>query len=838
MTVSALENDARLVGQALSVPLAVVDLSPEGPKELYVASGIAATFELLQQLLSRGLPPHAGEPHIVVADAKSDNRFADDPAVRGSPHVRFFAAARIMSLTNQPIGVLGIFDTQPRELDETGRRTFLQLATSLSIRLEHRRVKTILHESKRRYHRAIELYPHFPWTATREGEVLTIATRWLSLVGMTLQEASEGGWHAVIHPEEQAAVLAAWLESLQSGKPFEVQYRLRLKTGDYRWVRATANAEFSPSGLIERWHGTIEDVHDRVMSEFTLSETQRRLQLALEIGNFGTWELDSATGRITSSKRFLAGFGVEGPEMLSNYEQFLARLHPEDRAKQHSAFQRVLKAEGDLHTEIRAIWPDGSVRWLKVIGRAVVTYPGGSLWVVGLTLDVTEERAIAERIRHLAYHDPLTGLANRRMLNDRLTEALANAKGGSGVGLLCVDLDQFKAINDALGHQAGDLMLQHAAGCLRTSVQDKYLVARYGGDEFAVLLENISSERDAEAVAQRILESFHGPIDLAGHVITLKCSIGIAVAQSCDQPAAQLLQHADAALYRSKLNGGTTYSLFQVAMDRAIQERQALKISLQEALDRREFKLVYQPVINTGTRQVIGFEALLRWHHPTRGLLWPADFIPLAEESGGIVAIGRWVLQEACREAADWPLPISVAVNLSPLQLKRSDLQSDIEEALRTAHFLPERLELEITETLLLEDDNETKSTLHRLRALGIRIVLDDFGTGYSSLAYLRRFRFDKIKIDKSLIKDLPDVDGGEAVMHAIAALGQSLDIPILAEGIENQAQLDLAITYGCREAQGYLLSPPLCPSEVVAMLGQGHGSMTSAEARIFRDRR
>jgi len=448
--------------------------------------------------------------------------------------------------------------------------------------------------------------------------------------------------------------------------------------------------------------------------------------------------------------------------------------------------------------------------------------------MVGLSLDITEQRYAEEQRQHaearvvyLAHHDPLTGLANRPLFHQKLAEALAFATAESKVALLRIDLDDFKSINDTMGHEIGDKLLRHAAERLKGCVRQSDVVARYGSDEFAVLLRGVSTSAEVDVLALRLLTSLDEPIELVSQVVVLGGSIGISMAPDDAIWPRQLLRNADTALYRTKTTSRGGYHFFEPAMDTHMQDREMLKLSLRDALGRDEFRLLYQPLVDLKTGAVTSFEALIRWQHPTHGLVSPADFIPIAEETGWIVPIGRWALIEACREAAAWPETVSIAVNLSAVQFRGTGLATEVGHALADAGLAPNRLELEVTETLLLSDDDANTTVLRSLRRMGVRIAMDDFGTGYSSLGYLRRFPFDKIKIDQSLIRELPDADGGDAIVQAIIGLGQILGISITAEGVETQAQLDLLRNIGCTQVQGYYFSPPVPAPLVPALLAK-----------------
>ncbi|HEV7277930.1 MAG TPA: PAS-domain containing protein [Devosiaceae bacterium] len=434
--------------------------------------------------------------------------------------------------------------------------------------------------------------------------------------------------------------------------------------------------------------------------------------------------------------------------------------------------------------------------------------------------DITEQRQIEARVRHLARHDALTDLPNRVLLREEMEKLEARIQRQECVAVFCLDLDHFKSVNDTLGHGVGDKVLVEVAERLRKASRETDIVARLGGDEFAILVQALDGPRGASALAERIVRSVALPIEVDGHQIQIGTSIGIAVAPVDGKDAETLLKHADMALYRAKGEGRGNYHFFEPGMDEAMQHRRLLEQGLKVALERGQFRLVYQPLVSLADNRVCCLEALLRWDHPERGLISPMEFIPVAEETGAIAAIGDWVLHEACRAATAWPEHVRIAVNLSPVQFKKPGLVASVTEALAAAGLPAHRLELEITETLLLAETETTLATLHRLRDLGVRISMDDFGTGYSSLSYLRAFPFDKIKIDRSFMNELTPQQDSVAIIKAVIGLGQSLGMATTAEGIETEEQLAVVREQGCSEVQGFLFSPPLPASGVDALLG------------------
>ena len=433
--------------------------------------------------------------------------------------------------------------------------------------------------------------------------------------------------------------------------------------------------------------------------------------------------------------------------------------------------------------------------------------------------NITEQRMAAARIAHMARHDALTDLPNRLQFHETLDNALALARRGHLVALHCLDLDQFKVVNDTLGHPAGDTLLRQLARRLRDGVRESDTVARLGGDEFAIVQTPIGSALDAAALARRLTELVEQPFEIDGQQIVIGASIGIAFAPQDGLDADLLLKSADLALDRAKQDGRGVFRFFQAEMDAAIQARRTMELELRQALAGGQLELFYQPQIDVRGRRVSGCEALLRWRHPSMGLVPPDCFIGLAEETGLIVPIGEWVLHQACAAASTWPEVSKIAVNVSAVQFRSNNLVETVVAALRKSGLAAERLELEITETVMLQDTGATLATLHQLRDLGVQIAMDDFGTGFSSLSYLTRFPFDRIKIDKSFISELGQQDDCGAIVRAVIAMGRDLGIEITAEGVETRQQLEMLERAGCGEIQGYLFSRPVPEATVFPLL-------------------
>jgi diguanylate cyclase (GGDEF)-like protein len=452
---------------------------------------------------------------------------------------------------------------------------------------------------------------------------------------------------------------------------------------------------------------------------------------------------------------------------------------------------------------------------------AVVRQPMSNGGWVSTHEDITERRRVEARIAHLAHHDVLTDLPNRALLRERLDKALTGMREGDGrLSVLMLDLDRFKEVNDTLGHPIGDALLKSVTQRLRNSVRERDTIARLGGDEFAVLQRVSDPATETVALAKRLQEEITAPFDLHGHHVLIGTSIGIAVAPSDGADPDELIKNADLALYRAKSEGRGTFRFFAPEMDQRMQARRKLEHDLRSALANGEFALHYQPLVNVERDEICGFEALLRWTHPERGNVPPSDFIPLAEETGLIVPIGEWVIRQACIDAAKWPDHLKIAVNVSPAQFKSRSFAQCVLSALAAAGITPQRLELEITESVMMQDEHAAFETLTRLHDLGVRIALDDFGTGYSSLSNLRKFPFDKIKIDRSFVSDLSSANvDALAVVRSVARLGVSLGMATTAEGVETKEQMEHVRAEGCTEMQGFYICRPSPAHEITRLI-------------------
>jgi diguanylate cyclase (GGDEF)-like protein/PAS domain S-box-containing protein len=578
---------------------------------------------------------------------------------------------------------------------------------------------------------------------------------------------------------------------------------------DGRWLRISQSAT--------RDHGFIVVCSDVTLSkqqEANLRETNLRLDAALDNMSQGLCLFDAQNRLEVVNRRFFEIFGLS-----------------RDKIQPGTTFRRILELSAARHnqgsktaTQLLAEQAelinrhDSGTHYYELSdGRVIAsvyspTSNGG--WVATFE-DVTERRMAEAQIIHMARHDALTDLPNRILFREKMEQALNR---GEKLSVLFVDLDRFKAVNDTLGHPVGDALLCAVTQRLQMAVRGTDTVARLGGDEFAIVQVG-GKPTDASELAARIIDQLSEPFDILGNQVVIGASIGIAIAPTDGKEPDQLLRNADMALYRAKSSGRGSYHFFQPEMDAQMQARHALETDLRKAVTAAEFEVYYQPIVELAGGRITGFEALVRWNHPQRGLVSPANFISVAEEIGLIVPLGDWVLKQACRDAATWPEGLTVAVNLSAVQFRNPSLALSIVSALSASGLDASRLVLEITETVLLQDDRAILDALHQIRALGARISMDDFGTGYSSLSYLRSFPFDKIKIDRSFIQELGRKDDCIAIIRAVTRLGDNLGMITIAEGVETNEQLEILRAEGCTQVQGYLFSAPRPASEIPKLL-------------------
>ncbi|MBD2059502.1 EAL domain-containing protein [Oculatella sp. FACHB-28] len=646
-----------------------------------------------------------------------------------------------------------------------------------------------------------------------------------AVTGYTQEEVLGSNCRFLQGKETDVTTLQQLREAIAQACPHTCVLLNYRKDGTPFWNELSVNPVFDSQGELTYFVGLQTDVSDRKQSEAALRESEERYALAVRGANDGIWDWNLKTSEIYFSPRWKSMLGYLDEEITNQLDEWFERVHPEDLDWVKVKIAAHLDGlTPHFENEHRMLHRDGTYRWMLSRGLAVRDAKGKATRIAGSQTDITTHKQAEEQLLHDAFYDALTGLPNRALLTDRLKQVVQMAKRDSSYqfAVLFIDVDRFKVINDSLGHMLGDELLMAIAQRLCDCLRPTDTVARLGGDEFVILLEDINDVNSVTTIADRVQQELTLPFSLNGHEVFTSASIGIALSETGYELPEDLLRDADTAMYRAKAQGRARYEIFNTGMHVRALALLHLETDLRRAIaadqltgDRQEFQLYYQPIVSLKTRCVVGFEALLRWQHPTRGFISPIEFIPIAEETGLIIPIGDWVLREACRQMQIWhaefpmKLPLSLSVNLSSKQFTPR-LIRQIERVLQDTHLDTRSLRLEITESALMENLESAADLLAQVRSLGIQLSMDDFGTGYSSLSYLHRFPIDTLKIDRSFIKKV-DADGEQlAIVRTIITLAWNLGMDVVAEGVETLKQLAQLRSLKCEYGQGYLFSKPL----------------------------
>jgi diguanylate cyclase (GGDEF)-like protein/PAS domain S-box-containing protein len=625
-------------------------------------------------------------------------------------------------------------------------------------------------------------------------------------------------------PEDRAHVSQAIHHALENNEAFDVEYRIRRADGRVCWVLERGVGLRNAHGQLAWIEGFIQDISERMAANEALLEAMRRYSSLFEHATEGIYQT-TPQGRYLNANPALARiYGHASPDELIEHLHDIQRLLYVSPARRDE-FVRLMQEQGAVRNfESQVYRRDGSIIWISENARAVRNADGSVQFFEGTVVDITERKQHEAELEYQASHDSLTGLPNRSLLRDRIEQAIAKARrDGHHVAVVFVDLDHFKLINDSLGHHVGDRLLLEVADRLMACVRGHDSVARQGGDEFVIVLTEQHDENETIAIVSRLLDVISQPWVDEGQEYGLSCSVGISCYPNDGNDPDALLRCADAAMYQAKAAGRSTYHFYTPELNQAISERLELENSLRHALERNEFRVYYQPRIEVGSGRILGAEALIRWDCPGKGIVPPDSFISIAEETGLIIPIGQWILQEACRQNSAWQRaglpPISVSVNLSPIQFRHAGLVASVATALAQAGLDSAYLELELTESFVMHDAERINLAMQSLKALGVDIAVDDFGTGYSSLSYLKRFPVDRLKVDKSFVQDIDSDPDDAAIVGAIITLGHALGLKVVAEGVETAAHLEFLQRHGCDELQGYYFSRPVPAAAMETLL-------------------
>jgi diguanylate cyclase (GGDEF)-like protein/PAS domain S-box-containing protein len=638
-------------------------------------------------------------------------------------------------------------------------------------------------------------------------------------------------YESLTHPDDRRRVREDIHSALTLRNRFDSEYRIVHANGEVRWVWERGTGVLNERGELVAIEGLIQDITERKQSHQALREAERRYYNLFENAIEGIFRTTLEGEFIDANPALARIYGFESPlELMRSLKDIRNQLYVElDRRDE---FMELIKARGTVSSfESQIYRKHGEVIWISENARAVSDDNGNVVCYEGTVEDITERKLYQARIEQQANYDTLTGLANRSLMNERLAQAIRAASSyGTRLAVVFVDLDRFKYINDSLGHHVGDELLRAMAERLKATVRESDTVARLGGDEFVLLINGQGDPETVAIVLERMLSDISQPWTIPQGDFNVTCSIGVALYPDDGTTAETLLKHADSAMYRAKEKGRNNFQFFTSELNALITERLELENKLRRALDRDQFALMYQPRVDLRSRRIIGVEALLRWQLPDHEAIPPGRFIPVAEEIGLIVPIGKWVLRTACAQAKAWQElglpPLSMSVNVSARQFRQDNLVATIAEALRETGLDARHLEIELTESTVMHDAEQFISMLGELSDLGVQIALDDFGTGYSSLSYLKRFPVDRLKVDRSFVQDIAtDVDDA-TIVRTIIALGHNLGLKVVAEGVETQEQIDFLSANLCDELQGYYFGRPMPASDIARLIGHDAGLM------------
>jgi diguanylate cyclase (GGDEF)-like protein/PAS domain S-box-containing protein len=847
--IQALEELAKRAQDAINAPIAWLSFFEGDREQLHARFGVA--FGDLPRDKSFALAS-ASQPTFVYDTLQSEWR--THPLVTGAPRARFVAVVPLICADGLLIGALTVVDRVPRTVTPAERTALDNIAMLAVARLEARResrleekppvvalrdsgqlVARLEQETRRRQAAELSLEHEKEFLeavldslasafflVSADGVMLRWNASLAAAIGYTNAEI------ATMHPtdfvsmRDRPQVAAAMRDVLEDGRDIAIEAEIADRAGNVRPYAFSGK----PLRLNAQTYmiGVARDITMRKRTERQMVRAKERLDLALEGSRLALWDWDLKNNKVYFNESWSSLLGGAPRESTFSGDEVQSWIHVENRNVFTVAMGNAMKGVSDgFDCEYRV--PNAAGEWIWVHSRGKVTQrddQGQALRMTGTSTNVTKRKMAEERAEYLATRDPLTNLPNRMLLHDRLEQGVLNAaRHQTGFAFMFIDLDRFKTINDSLGHHVGDELLKGVAARLTACIRATDTVARLGGDEFAVILENLRDDDDegAQQVAEKMIAAMASPMVIDNQPLSTSCSIGISLYPADGRDSASLMKNADVAMYYAKEKGRNNYQFFSAEMNARAQERLSVENYLRLALRRNELVLHYQPRMNLASGELVGVEALIRWQHPRRGLLAPGKFIDVAEDSGLIVPIGEWVLENACDQIRVWQRSVKanlrVSVNISVGQIVDGErLYRAVAGAIAKSRIDPATLELELTESHLMQNIEEKAALLNRLGELGVGISIDDFGTGYSSLSYLKKLPVDSIKIDSSFVRDIEEDPNDEAIIQAILAMAHSLRLSVVAEGVETAAQLAALKALGCDEYQGFLESPALPPAE------------------------
>ena len=786
---------------------------------------VGADHRIIHWMLALGLawlassapPPVLAAPDApaVVAESRDHNPGHDSFAfwiggglvalgLGGGALAALLEQRRRLQRARQQLETLGV------ELDSRQHRLSV-----LEAEIERQRqAMDSLRDNERCFNTLVEQLPVGVFLTNAQGECRYVNDCWRQLAGLTTQQALDLGWTGALHPEDQEPVTGAWRQAVATGSELVIEHRFRTPSGQETWLSTRTAPLRDRAGGVTGYLGAHTDIAELKRIEETLRASETRFRSYFELPLIGIALTSPDRRWLEVNDRLCEMLGYPRARLLQM--SWAELTHPEDLAAEIAQFERVLNRRIEGYSlDKRFVRQDGELLNVSLSSRCLRRANGVVNYFVTVVQDITERKQAEERIQHLAQYDALTGLPNRALLTDRLQQEVLRAGRTHGlVGVIMIDLDLFKRINDTLGHAVGDRLLREVAVRLQQCVRECDTVSRQGGDEFAVLLPDLASGDEAAVIAQRILEAVAEPYRLDDNELHSSCSIGISLYPRDGRNSDVLLRNSDIALYRAKDMGRNNYQIYLSGATVLSRERLSLETHLRHAVERQELEVYYQPKWDFHANAIRGAEALIRWNHPELGLLSPVRFISIAEDSGLILKVGEWVLRTAVREFGqlhqDGCTGLRVAVNLSARQFRQAGLADLVRNVLTTSGFDSTCLELELTESILMNPSDENLATLRNFKELGVRIAIDDFGTGYSSLGYLQRFPLDVLKIDRAFVMDLPTSTSSVAITDAILTLAHGLGLEVVAEGVETIEQLAFLRDHGCDEGQGYYFGRPL----------------------------